>query len=206
MCSHLLSSKNLSIAFIEDLFRTANDMKHLVQFKGGDNSLSVKIMTSAFFEASTRTNCSFQAAMLRLGGKVIATNETFSSVKKGESLEDTIRTLACYSDVIVLRHPEIGTSEIAASVSTKPIINAGNVDQSFNFRLHHCLGILLLTYTGDGIGEHPTQSLLDLFTIQTELHITRESHNTDSGFEGRVLTVTFLGDLKHGCIFYFPPP
>jgi aspartate carbamoyltransferase catalytic subunit len=135
MCSHLLSSKNLSIEFIEDLFRTANDMKDLVQFKGGDKSLSVKVMTSAFFEASTRTNCSFQAAMLRLGGKVIATNETFSSVIKGESLGDTIRTLACYSDVIVLRHPQVGASEIAASVSTKPIINAGNVNQSFTFHI-----------------------------------------------------------------------
>jgi aspartate carbamoyltransferase catalytic subunit len=100
-------------------------MQHLVHSSGGDSSLNSKIMTTAFFEASTRTNCSFQAAMLRLGGNVIAVNESFSSVKKGESLEDTIRTLACYSDVIVLRHPEVGSSDIAANVSTKPIINAG---------------------------------------------------------------------------------
>ena len=125
MCSHLLSVKCLSTEFIETLLGTACDMQHLVHSSGGDSSLSSKIMTTAFFEASTRTNCSFQAAMLRLGGNVIAVNESFSSVKKGESLEDTIRTLACYSDVIVLRHPEVGSSDIAANVSTKPIINAG---------------------------------------------------------------------------------
>lgn len=125
MSSHLLSVKSLSNDFIGALLQTTDKMKDLVQADGGDASLRFRIMTSAFFEASTRTNCSFQAAMLRLGGKVITVNETFSSLKKGESLEDSIQTLACYSDVIVLRHPEVGSSAIAASVSTKPIINAG---------------------------------------------------------------------------------
>jgi aspartate carbamoyltransferase len=102
--------------------------------------------------------------MERLGGSVIPINEVrYSSVAKGESLPDTIRTLECYADVIVLRHPEVGASAMAAQYSRKPIINAG-----------------------DGVGEHPTQALLDLFTIVSEL--------------GQVdgLTVTMLGDLKYG--------
>jgi aspartate carbamoyltransferase len=102
--------------------------------------------------------------MERLGGSVIPINEVrYSSVSKGESLPDTVRTLECYADVIVLRHPEVGASALAARYARKPIINAG-----------------------DGIGEHPTQALLDLFTILEEL--------------GRIdgLTVTLLGDLKYG--------
>ena len=102
--------------------------------------------------------------MERLGGSVIPISEVrYSSVAKGESLPDTVRTLECYADVIVLRHPEIGSAAIAAQYCRKPVINAG-----------------------DGAGEHPTQALLDLFTIREELgHI-----------DG--LTVTMLGDLKYG--------
>jgi aspartate carbamoyltransferase len=102
--------------------------------------------------------------MERLGGSVIPINEVkYSSVSKGESLPDTIRTLECYADVIVLRHPETGSAAIAAKAARKPIINAG-----------------------DGVGEHPTQALLDTFTIMEEL--------------GRLdaLNVTMLGDLKYG--------
>src|SRR5262245_51114488 len=102
--------------------------------------------------------------MERLGGSVIPISEVkYSSVTKGESLTDTVRTLECYSDVIVLRHPETGSAAIAAQAARKPVINAG-----------------------DGIGEHPTQALLDLFTIREEL-------GTVDG-----LTVTLLGDLKYG--------
>jgi aspartate carbamoyltransferase len=102
--------------------------------------------------------------MERLGGSVIPINEVrYSSVAKGESLPDTVRTLECYADVIVLRHPEVGASALAAKYARKPIINAG-----------------------DGVGEHPTQALLDLFTIIEELG------HTDG------LTVTMLGDLKYG--------
>jgi aspartate carbamoyltransferase len=102
--------------------------------------------------------------MERLGGSVIPINEVrYSSVSKGESLPDTVRTLECYADVVVLRHPEVGASAMAAEYATKPIINAG-----------------------DGIGEHPTQALLDLFTISEEL----------GDIDG--LTVTLLGDLKYG--------
>jgi aspartate carbamoyltransferase len=102
--------------------------------------------------------------MERLGGSVIPINEVrYSSVAKGESLPDTVRTLECYADVIVLRHPETGSAALAAQYARKPIINAG-----------------------DGIGEHPTQALLDSFTIREEL----------GQIDG--LTVTMLGDLKYG--------
>jgi aspartate carbamoyltransferase catalytic subunit len=121
-------------------------------------------LANLFYEPSTRTSSSFYAAMTRLGGSVIPINEvSYSSVTKGETLEDTVRTLGCYADVIVLRHNEVGAAQRAADVSNVPIINAG-----------------------DGIGEHPTQALLDLYTIQKE-------RGTIDG-----LTVTVLGDLLHG--------
>jgi len=104
------------------------------------------------------------AAMQRLGGAVIPISEVrYSSVAKGESLPDTVRTLGCYADVIVIRHPEVGSAALAAKHARKPVINAG-----------------------DGVGEHPTQALLDTFTIREEL--------------GRLdnLNVTMLGDLKYG--------
>ena len=127
---HLISVKGLTLQFISELFEVANEMKTMVKANGGDNRLQHKVLTCIFFESSTRTNCSFQAAMLRLGGKVIALNEQFSSSTKGESLEDTIKTIACYSDVIVLRHPQVGSSDRAAKVSWKPIINAGRIDKT----------------------------------------------------------------------------
>jgi aspartate carbamoyltransferase len=112
--------------------------------------------------------------MERLGGSVIPINEVkYSSVSKGESLPDTIRTLECYADVIVLRHPEVGSAAIAAEAARKPVLNAG-----------------------DGVGEHPTQALLDLFTIFEELgHSTLL--RTGSGSDD-VLKITLLGDLKYG--------
>ena len=167
---HLISINDLSQECIASIMFEASNMKELVNTSGGDDRLKHKVLTLLFFEASTRTNCSFQAAMLRLGGNIITVNEQFSSVKKGESLEDTIKTLCGYSDAIVLRHSEQGSSAIAASVASKPVINAG-----------------------DGVGEHPTQSLLDLFTIQQELGVL-----SGERAEGEMLTVTFLGDLKHG--------
>ena len=99
-----------------------------------------------FFEPSTRTSASFDAAMQRLGGRTIAITTSHSSVQKGESLADTIRTLACYGDAIVLRHPEESSAATAAKFSPVPIINGGN-----------------------GSLEHPTQAFLDLFTIREEL-------------------------------------
>lgn len=125
--------------------------------------LEGKILVNAFYEASTRTSCSFEAAMKRLGGEVINVNVLTSSVSKGETLADTIRTLQCYSDAIVLRHPGKGSVHDAADVAEVPIINAG-----------------------DGTGEHPTQALLDVYTIREEL-------GTVNG-----LNITLVGDLKHG--------
>ena len=136
----------------------------MVERVGTFDLLKGKILASLFYEPSTRTSSSFTAAMERLGGSVILINEVrYSSVAKGESLPDTVRTLEAYSDVIVLRHPETGSAALAARYARKPIINAG-----------------------DGAGEHPTQALLDLFTIREEL----------GRMEG--LTVTMLGDLKYG--------
>lgn len=106
-------------------------------------SIQGKVMASMFYEVSTRTSCSFDAAMQRLGGRVIHMEESRSSTKKGESLEDSVQVMSGYADVVVLRHPEPGAVARAASVSTKPVINAG-----------------------DGTGEHPTQALLDVFTIR----------------------------------------
>ena len=149
---------------LDYIFGVAKEMRSMVERIGTFDLLKGKILANLFYEPSTRTSSSFLAAMERLGGSVIPINEvTYSSVAKGESLPDTVRTLQTYADVIVLRHPEVGSAKLAAQYTTKPIINAG-----------------------DGIGEHPTQALLDLFTIQEEL--------------GRVdgLTVTMLGDLKFG--------
>ena len=146
------------------LFGVAHEMREMVARVGSFDLLKGKVLANLFYEPSTRTASSFMAAMQRLGGSVIPISEVrYSSVAKGESLPDTVRTLECYADVIVLRHPEKGAAAEAARYASKPIINAG-----------------------DGVGEHPTQALLDLFTIHEEL--------------GRVsgLTVTMLGDLKYG--------
>ncbi|XP_042898576.1 multifunctional protein CAD isoform X2 [Parasteatoda tepidariorum] len=147
---------------LHKLFEVAKQYKNLLK-KGPLDILKGKVMVNVFYEVSTRTRVSFAAAMQRLGGTVIDVNESFSSVKKGESLEDTIAVLSSYSDVVVLRHPEVGAAQRAATASSRPIINGG-----------------------DGTGEHPTQALLDVFTIREEL-----------GSVNR-LTITFVGDLKHG--------
>jgi aspartate carbamoyltransferase catalytic subunit len=139
---HLISIRELSMEFISSLLQSADEMRLLVQSRGGNDSLKNKVplvyflvsflkctfqvLASIFYEPSTRTSCSFQAAMQRLGGTVICLNEDHSSVKKGESLEDTIRTMASYCDVIVLRHPIRGSAQIASmNSSSKPVINAG---------------------------------------------------------------------------------
>ena len=149
---------------LEYIFAVAHEMRVMVERIGTFDLLKGKILANLFYEPSTRTSSSFTAAMERLGGSVIPINEVrYSSVSKGESLPDTVRTLECYADVIVLRHPEVGSAALAAKYAKKPVINAG-----------------------DGIGEHPTQALLDSLTIKEELgHI-----------DG--LTITMLGDLKFG--------
>lgn len=160
----ILSVKQFERADLNYIFGVAHEMREMVARVGSFDLLKGKILANLFYEPSTRTSSSFISAMERLGGSVISINEvTYSSVAKGESLPDTIRTLECYADVIVLRHPEEGASAMAAQYARKPIINAG-----------------------DGTGEHPTQALLDLFTIVEELN------------EVEGLTVTMLGDLKYG--------
>lgn len=150
---------------LEYVFARAREMRELVQRVGGCDLLKGNILTALFYEPSTRTSSSFIAAMERLGGSVIPITQgvQFSSVSKGETLADTIRTLEQYSDVIVLRHPETGSAQTAADYAGIPVINAG-----------------------DGAGEHPTQALLDLFTIREEL-------GTLDG-----LKIAMVGDLRYG--------
>ncbi|HCP32604.1 TPA: aspartate carbamoyltransferase [Candidatus Acetothermia bacterium] len=128
------------------------------------DTMSGQVLATLFFEPSTRTRLSFESAMLRLGGGVVTVaNPKTSSAAKGESLHDTIRTVEGYADLIVLRHPQIGAAEQAAAATDKPVLNAG-----------------------DGAGQHPTQSLLDLYTIEKE-------KKTADG-----LTISLAGDLKNG--------
>ena len=160
----IISVKQFKREDLEYIFGVAHEMRGMVERVGTFDLLKGKILANLFYEPSTRTSSSFTAAMERLGGSVIPINEVkYSSVTKGETLSDTVRTLECYADVIVLRHPETGSAAIAAKAARKPVINAG-----------------------DGVGEHPTQALLDAFTINEEL----------GRFED--LTVTLLGDLKYG--------
>lgn len=162
----IISVRQFNRADLEYIFGVAHEMRGMVERVGTFDLLKGKILANLFYEPSTRTSSSFTAAMERLGGSVIPINEVkYSSVTKGESLTDTVRTLECYADVIVLRHPETGSAAIAAKAARKPVINAG-----------------------DGTGEHPTQALLDLFTIFEELGV--------GVVDG--LTVTMLGDLKYG--------
>ena len=150
---------------LRPLFALADEMRRIVRTDGGTDVLKSRVLAALFYEPSTRTSASFIAAMERLGGSVIPITQgvQFSSVAKGESLPDTVRTLEQYSDAIVLRHPVVGSARQAAEAASVPIINAG-----------------------DGAGEHPTQALLDLYTIQDEL--------------GRLdgLHVAMVGDLRFG--------
>lgn len=131
-----------------------------------------KTLITMFYEPSTRTSCSFQAAAIKLGCKIISLADKMSSAEKGESLEDTIRTLQYYGDAIVLRHPMKGAAQRAAAVASVPIINAG-----------------------DGNGEHPTQALLDAFTIYREFE-SRFEIDLDSEHRD-IITIAFVGDLKN---------
>jgi aspartate carbamoyltransferase catalytic subunit len=141
---HVIESQQFTLPMLKELFDLADQMERILA-RGGTQDYDNAVMALLFYEHSTRTRFSFEAAMHRLGGKVIATERanTFSSVAAGETLEDTIRVVGNYADVIVLRHTEVGGAQRASLVSTVPIINAGD---------------------GKG-GQHPTQALLDLYTI-----------------------------------------
>ncbi len=160
---HVIESQQFTRSLLEDLLARAEEIKgEPHRFSG---RLNGRVMAALFYEPSTRTRLSFEAAMLRLGGQTMGTDNAreFSSAAKGETLEDTIRTVSGYADVIVLRHNEEGAAKRAAAVSTVPVINAG-----------------------DGPGQHPTQALLDLYTIRDEL--------------GRIdgIKIAMVGDLANG--------
>ena len=173
---HIVTVEQFGREDLKILFEAASTLKKRI--RSGDRGVveiaTGQVLALLFFEASTRTDMSFQAAMLRLGGKVIGASNgiQFSSVYKGEDLPDTVRAAGCYADVISLRHPQVGASYMAAhyldllaeKIGRRPVVISA----------------------GDGVGEHPTQALLDLFTIL-------ESKGTVDG-----LAITMVGDLKHG--------
>ena len=158
---HIISARQFDKKTLNKIFTLTDKIKAQNYDK---NQLAGKIMATLFYEPSTRTRLSFESAMIRLNGEVISTENAaeFSSAIKGESLEDTIRIVNGYADLIVLRHPIPGASENAAKFSKVPIINAG-----------------------DGEGEHPTQALLDIYTIFSKLR--RED-----------FTIAMVGDLTYG--------
>lgn len=156
----ILSIKDLSLENIHYILDTASKLKQ----KPVSNLIQGKIIAQCFFEPSTRTRLSFESATLRLGGHVLGfSSDENLSVKKGETLHDTIKVVSEYADLIVLRHTREGAARLAAEISNKPIINAG-----------------------DGANQHPTQALVDLFTI-------KECQNRLDG-----LSIALVGDLKYG--------
>jgi aspartate carbamoyltransferase catalytic subunit len=161
---HVVEAQQFDRDLLNEIFAVTKEMEEVVS-RYGSSILNHRIMASLFYEPSTRTRLSFESAMFRLGGDVITTESAreFSSAAKGETLEDTIRIIEGYSDVIVMRHYESGAARRAANVSSVPIINAG-----------------------DGPGQHPTQALLDLYTIQKEI-------GRLDGFK-----IAMVGDLANG--------
>lgn len=157
---HCIESQQFSKELLFELFSRADELRD-----SKSDKLNGKIMASLFYEPSTRTRLSFESAMLRLGGKVIGTENAkeFSSAVKGESLEDSARIISAYADVIVIRHSEEGAAKICSQVSRVPVINAG-----------------------DGRGQHPTQALLDVYTLYKEF----------GGVDG--LDIAMVGDLSSG--------
>ncbi len=161
---HVITSQQFDRGLLQRVFALAREMEDVVA-RGGDDRLRRRVMATLFYEPSTRTRLSFESAMYHLGGHVITTENAreFSSGAKGETVEDTIRIVNGYADVIVIRHYESGAAARAAAVSDVPVLNAG-----------------------DGPGQHPTQALLDLYTIEREL----------GKLDG--LRVAMVGDLANG--------
>ncbi len=160
---HLVSTKQLTRVDTDIILRISRQMEDVLK-SGGDSLLAGKMLASLFYEPSTRTRLSFEAAMQRLGGTVItADGLQFSSMYKGETIEDTIIVAGQYADIICMRHPEEGSAQRAADASIVPFINAG-----------------------DGPGQHPTQALLDLYTIEKE-------RGTLDGIH-----IAMVGDLRYG--------
>ncbi len=162
LVQHIVAVEQFEREWVLSLFESVEQMKTV---KSSEGLLRDRILATLFYEPSTRTRLSFESAMLRLGGQVVSTENAreFSSAIKGETVEDTVRIVAGYADGIVIRHHEQGAAARAAAVSPVPIVNGG-----------------------DGPGEHPTQALLDFYTIQNEL-----GHLDD-------LKVALVGDLRFG--------
>ncbi len=159
---HIISMRDFSRAEIDAILKKAEELESFAKGKKSD-LLAGKILALLFYESSTRTRLSFETAMKRLGGETVnmISTET-SSASKGETLADTIRVVSEYADAIVLRHSKEGSARMAAEISNIPVINAG-----------------------DGAGHHPTQTLLDLYTIKRESHLEN-------------LDIALIGDLKYG--------
>jgi aspartate carbamoyltransferase catalytic subunit len=156
----IVSMQDLPLSKIRLVLDTARQLKA----QPASDLLKNKIIAHCFFEPSTRTRLSFEAATLRLNGKVIGfANDEGLSTKKGETLQDTMRVISAYADLIILRHPREGAARLAADVVDVPVINAG-----------------------DGANQHPTQALLDLFTIE----------ECQGKLDG--LSIALVGDLKYG--------
>jgi len=160
----ILHGNQFSKKDIDAIIKVASELEKELKKKDSLNLLKGKILATLFYEPSTRTRLSFEAAMQRLGGGIIGMGSVeSSSVAKGETLADTVRTVSQYVDVIVLRHPRTGSAKEAADVTPIPVINAG-----------------------DGTGQHPTQALLDIYTIKKETGSLKN------------LTIAMVGDLKNG--------
>lgn len=173
---HIITVEQFARSDLQILFDGAQSLRERVAAKDPElkKLCAGSVMATLFFEASTRTDMSFQAAMRRLGGDVVSASNgvQFSSVYKGENLADTIRAAGCYADIIALRHPDVGSSYQAAYYLDK-----------LNERIIKPASVIS---GGDGIGEHPTQALLDLFTIV----------DLKQGLDN--LTITLVGDLLYG--------
>jgi aspartate carbamoyltransferase catalytic subunit len=185
---HVVESQQFTVPLLMELFVRARGMERLVA-RGGSLDYQNRIMATVFYAPSTRTRFSFEAAMHRLGGSVLSTEQArvFSSEVEGEQVEDSIRVIASYSDVIVIRHHEEGGAKRAAQVSPIPVINAGD---------------------GKG-GQHPTQALLDLYTIYRERPLDGLSvaiiGELDQGRTARSLAY-LLAKFDRVKIFFVSPP
>lgn len=161
---HVITVHDFSVEEIVGVLDRAEEMLPIARGEATSDLLKGRILACIFYEPSTRTRLSFETAMQRLGGGVIGfAGAEATSVVKGETLADTIRMVSGYADAVVLRHPREGAARLATEFSTVPIVNAG-----------------------DGAGQHPTQTLLDLFTIRSET----------GRLEG--LTISLVGDLRYG--------
>ena len=185
---HVVESQQFTVPLLMELFDRSRGMERVVA-RGGSLDYQSRIMATLFYAPSTRTRFSFEAAMCRLGGRVLSTEQAhaFSSAVEGEQLEDTIRIIAGYADVIVLRHYQEGGAKRAAQVSPVPVVNAGD---------------------GDG-GQHPTQALLDLYTIYRERPLNGLSvaivGELDKGRTARSLAY-LLAKFERVKLFFVSPP